>query len=192
MILIIDNYDSFTYNIVQYMGELGAELVVWRNDQFEIPQIAELNPDGMVISPGPCSPNEAGLSLAVLESYAAEKPIFGICLGHQCMGQHFGGKVIHADRLMHGKVSSIKHNGVSIFEGVENPFIATRYHSLIVERSSFPDELEILAETDEGEIMALRHKSLPVFGVQFHPESYSTNAGKTILNNFLRQVEAHK
>lgn len=188
MILMIDNYDSFTYNIAQYLGELGVELVVWRNDQFKLDDIRILDPEAIVISPGPCTPNDAGLTLAVLEAYHREIPMFGVCLGHQSMGQFFGGNVIHAPFLMHGKTSLIYHQGDSMFRDIPSPFTATRYHSLIVERNSFPDCLEITAETDDGLIMALRHKTLPIYGVQFHPESYSTQSGKQMFRNFLNTI----
>lgn len=189
MILMIDNYDSFTYNIAQYLGELGVELVVWRNDQFELGAIEELNPEAIVISPGPCTPNDAGLTLAVLERYHRKYPMFGVCLGHQSMGQFFGGNVVHAPMLMHGKTSPIYHEGDAMFGGITSPFTATRYHSLIVERSSFPDCLEITARTEDGLIMALKHRELPIYGVQFHPESYSTGPGKKILQNFLLSID---
>jgi len=185
---MIDNYDSFTYNIAQYLGELGVELVVWRNDQFKLDDIRILDPEAIVISPGPCTPNDAGLTLAVLEAYHREIPMFGVCLGHQSMGQFFGGNVIHAPFLMHGKTSLIYHQGDSMFRDIPSPFTATRYHSLIVERNSFPDCLEITAETDDGLIMALRHKTLPIYGVQFHPESYSTQSGKQMFRNFLNTI----
>ncbi|MGE9291918.1 MAG: anthranilate synthase component II [Puniceicoccales bacterium] len=186
MLLVLDNYDSFTYNLVQYFGELGSLPQVYRNDQLTADQAEELNPTAIVISPGPCSPNEAGQSLALIERFAGKVPLLGVCLGHQCIGQYFGGKVIRADRLMHGKTSPIQHTGKSVFEGLSNPFEATRYHSLIVERSSLPDCLEVTADTAEGEIMGLRHKELEVHGVQFHPESLATLEGKKILDNFLR------
>ncbi|MFV8829755.1 aminodeoxychorismate/anthranilate synthase component II [Alkalihalobacterium sp. APHAB7] len=185
MILMIDNYDSFTYNLVQYLGEMGEELVVRRNDEITIGEIEELNPDYLMISPGPCSPNEAGISLKAIEHFAGKIPIFGVCLGHQSIGQVFGGKVIRAERLMHGKTSDITHDEKTIFKGIELPFTATRYHSLIVERETLPDCLEITAETAEGEIMALRHKTLPIEGVQFHPESIMTESGKLLLRNFV-------
>lgn len=188
MILMIDNYDSFTYNIAQYLGELGVELAVWRNDQFELDQIGELKPDAIVISPGPCTPNDAGLTLDVIARFHRQLPMFGVCLGHQSMGQFFGGRVIHAPMLMHGKTSEILHQGDAMFAGIPSPFVATRYHSLIVERSTFPDCLEITAETRDGLIMGLRHRDLPIYGVQFHPESYSTSAGKQILQNFLDSI----
>ncbi|MEK4519178.1 aminodeoxychorismate/anthranilate synthase component II [Paenibacillus sp. FSL H8-0122] len=187
MILVIDNYDSFTYNLVQYLGELGEEVKVARNDEISIEEIEALAPDHILISPGPCTPNEAGISLALLKHFKGIIPIFGVCLGHQAIGQAFGGNVIRAERLMHGKTSPIHHNGTSVFEGLESPFTATRYHSLIVERESLPDCLEITAETAEGEIMALRHKEYPIEGVQFHPESIITNHGHTMLRNFLKR-----
>ncbi|ETT74928.1 Para-aminobenzoate/anthranilate synthase glutamine amidotransferase component II [Paenibacillus sp. FSL R7-277] len=187
MILVIDNYDSFTYNLVQYLGELGGEVKVARNDEISIEEIEALAPDHILISPGPCTPNEAGISLALLQHFKGIIPIFGVCLGHQAIGQAFGGNVIRAERLMHGKTSPIHHNGTSVFEGLESPFTATRYHSLIVERESLPDCLEITAETAEGEIMALRHKEYPIEGVQFHPESIITNHGHTMLRNFLKR-----
>ncbi len=187
MILVIDNYDSFTYNLVQYLGELGEEVQVSRNDEITIEEIEALAPDHILISPGPCTPNEAGISLALIQHFKGIIPIFGVCLGHQAIGQAFGGNVIRAERLMHGKTSPIHHNGTSVFEGLESPFTATRYHSLIVERESLPDCLEITAETAEGEIMALRHKDYPIEGVQFHPESIITNHGHTMLRNFLKR-----
>jgi para-aminobenzoate synthetase component 2 len=187
MILVIDNYDSFTYNLVQYLGELGEEVKVSRNDEITIQEIELLAPDHILISPGPCTPNEAGISLELLQHFKGVIPIFGVCLGHQAIGQAFGGNVIRAERLMHGKTSPIHHNGTSVFEGLESPFTATRYHSLIVERESLPDCLEITAETAEGEIMALRHKEYPIEGVQFHPESIITDHGHTMLRNFLKR-----
>jgi anthranilate synthase/aminodeoxychorismate synthase-like glutamine amidotransferase len=185
VILVIDNYDSFTYNLVQYLGELGEDPQVWRNDKITLEEIEQLAPGRIVISPGPCTPNEAGISVDVVRHFAASVPILGVCLGHQAIGQAFGGRVIRADRLMHGKTSMIEHDSRTIYLGVPNPFEATRYHSLIVERSTLPDCLEITAETREGEIMGLRHKDHPVEGVQFHPESILTSAGKDILRNFL-------
>jgi len=185
MILVIDNYDSFTYNLVQYLGELGAELVVHRNDQISLDEIETLAPEKIVISPGPCTPNEAGISVSLVERFSGKIPILGVCLGHQSIGQAFGGKVIGAPTIMHGKVSEIHHDGKSIFDGLPDPFIATRYHSLVVERESLPDCLEICAETDDGIIMGLRHKELAVEGVQFHPESILTSEGKNLLKNFL-------
>ena len=186
MLLVIDNYDSFTYNLVQYFGELGAEVKVVRNDEISVDEIARLAPDHLCISPGPCTPTEAGISCEVIRQYAGRIPLLGVCLGHQAMGQVFGGNVIRAERLMHGKLSPVLHNGKDIFEGIPSPVTVTRYHSLIVERSSFPDCLEIVAETAEGEIMGLRHKTMPVYGVQFHPESIKTEYGKKMLDNFLK------
>jgi para-aminobenzoate synthetase component 2 len=185
MILVIDNYDSFTYNLVQYLGELGEEIVVHRNDQIDLEGIAKLAPHHILISPGPCTPNEAGISLALLERFKGEIPIFGVCLGHQAIGQAFGGEVIRADQLMHGKTSEMKHDGQGVFAGLPSPFTATRYHSLIVKRDTLPDCLEISAETEDGLIMGLRHKEYVVEGVQFHPESIMTNHGLKILRNFL-------
>ena len=185
MILVIDNYDSFTYNLVQYFGELGADPMVRRNDQITISEIETLAPDRICISPGPCTPKEAGISSEVIRTLAGRYPILGVCLGHQCMGDVYGGEVVRAERLMHGKTSPILHNGEDLFAGLPNPFEATRYHSLLVKRETFPDCLEITAETAEGEIMGLRHKELPVWGVQFHPESILTTHGKELLGNFL-------
>lgn len=185
MILVIDNYDSFTYNLVQYLGELGEEIVVHRNDEIDLEGIEKLAPDHILISPGPCTPNEAGVSLALLERFKGEIPIFGVCLGHQAIGQAFGGDVIRADQLMHGKTSEITHDGKTIFEGIGSPFTATRYHSLIVKRDTLPDCLEISAETSDGLIMGLRHKEYAVEGVQFHPESIMTEDGLKLLRNFL-------
>lgn len=190
MLLLIDNYDSFTYNLVQYLGELGAEVEVRRNDAIDIAGIEKLAPAGIVISPGPCTPNEAGISLATVESFAGRIPILGVCLGHQSIGQVFGGRVIRAPRLMHGKTSPIHHDGRGLFRGLTNPFTATRYHSLIVERETLPAELEISAWTEEGEIMGLRHRTLAVDGVQFHPESILTVEGKRLLGNFLESLPA--
>ena len=186
MILVIDNYDSFTYNLVQYLGELGEEVQVRRNDEIDIEGIKQLNPDHILLSPGPCTPNEAGITLDVIEQFKGIIPIFGVCLGHQAIGQAFGGEVIRAERLMHGKTSPILHHGTSVFEGLPSPFTATRYHSLIVERATLPDCLEITAETEEGEIMGLRHKQYPIEGVQFHPESIITDHGHQMLRNFLK------
>lgn len=186
MILVIDNYDSFTYNLVQYLGELGQEIVVKRNDEIDLEGIEELAPDHILISPGPCSPNEAGISLSLIDHFKGKIPIFGVCLGHQSIGQAFGGEVVRAEKLMHGKTSPILHDGKSIFEGMETPFTATRYHSLIVRRETLPDCLEISAETAEGEIMGLRHKEYAIEGVQFHPESIITDHGHTMLRNFLK------
>jgi anthranilate synthase/aminodeoxychorismate synthase-like glutamine amidotransferase len=185
MLLVIDNYDSFTYNLVQYFGELGAEMLVKRNDEISVDQIEALRPERICISPGPCSPKEAGISNAVIRAFGARVPLFGVCLGHQCIGDVFGGNVVRADRLMHGKTSPILHNGEGVFRGIPSPFEATRYHSLLVERASLPTCLEITAETAEGEIMGLRHRELPIHGVQFHPESILTLEGKKLLHNFL-------
>ncbi|WP_217597013.1 aminodeoxychorismate/anthranilate synthase component II [Cohnella sp. GbtcB17] len=184
MILVIDNYDSFTYNLVQYLGELGQDIVVKRNDEIDLDGIAALAPDHILITPGPCTPNEAGISLSLIDRFKGEIPIFGVCLGHQSIGQAFGGGVVRAPQLMHGKTSEMSHDGRTIFEGVPSPFTATRYHSLIVKRDTLPDCLEISAETD-GEIMGLRHKEYVVEGVQFHPESIMTDHGRTLLQNFL-------
>ncbi|WP_139991391.1 aminodeoxychorismate/anthranilate synthase component II [Paenibacillus paridis] len=186
MILVIDNYDSFTYNLVQYLGELGEDIVVKRNDEIDLAGIEALAPDHILISPGPCSPNEAGISLSLIEHFKGIIPIFGVCLGHQSIGQAFGGEVVRAERLMHGKTSAIHHDQKSIFAGMPTPFTATRYHSLIVRRETLPDCLEITAETEEGEIMGLRHKEYPIEGVQFHPESIITEHGLTMLRNFLQ------
>jgi anthranilate synthase/aminodeoxychorismate synthase-like glutamine amidotransferase len=185
MLLVIDNYDSFTYNLVQYLGEMGQEVRVVRNDELPAAEIAALGPSHIVISPGPCTPNEAGISLEVIKMYAGKIPILGVCLGHQSIGQAFGGKVVRAARVMHGKTSQISHDGKGLFTGLPNPFEATRYHSLLIERSSVPDELEVTAETAEKEIMAVRHRTLPVEGVQFHPESFLTTSGKDLLRNFI-------
>ncbi|WP_054025840.1 aminodeoxychorismate/anthranilate synthase component II [Bacillus sp. FJAT-28004] len=186
MILVIDNYDSFTYNLVQYLGELGEDITVKRNDEIDLAGIEALAPDHILISPGPCSPNEAGISLSLIEHFKGKIPIFGVCLGHQSIGQAFGGEVVRAEKLMHGKTSAIYHQGKSIFESLPSPFTATRYHSLIVRRETLPDCLEITAETDEGEIMGLRHKEYAIEGVQFHPESIITEHGLTMLRNFLQ------
>jgi anthranilate synthase/aminodeoxychorismate synthase-like glutamine amidotransferase len=186
MILVLDNYDSFTYNLVQYFGELGADLRVVRNDQITVAEIETLAPERIVVSPGPCTPSEAGISSAVIRTFGERLPVLGVCLGHQCIGEVYGGEVVRADRLMHGKTSPIIHAGQGVFAGLPSPFAATRYHSLIVKRDTLPDVLEITAETAEGEIMGLQHKSLPVHGVQFHPESILTTEGKRLLGNFLR------
>ncbi len=185
MLLVIDNYDSFTYNLVQYFGELGAEILVKRNDEITIDEIKALKPERICISPGPCTPNEAGISNNVIRTFGEATPILGVCLGHQCMGHVFGGEVVRAGRLMHGKTSPILHNGEGVFAGLPNPFEATRYHSLLVRRETFPDVLEITAETAEKEIMGLRHRKFPLYGVQFHPESILTLEGKKLLQNFL-------
>ncbi len=186
MLIVIDNYDSFTYNLVQYLGELGANMEVFRNDRITLDEIAAKNPSGLIISPGPGTPDEGGVSLECIGHFQKELPILGVCLGHQCIGQYYGGIVRRADRMMHGKTSMIHHNGKGIFAGMDNPFIATRYHSLIVDRDSLPDCLEITAETDQNEIMGLQHKEYPTYGVQFHPESILTLEGKRLLSNFLK------
>lgn len=186
MVLVIDNYDSFTYNIVQYLGEMKVAMEIYRNDQINLDQVRSLNPERILISPGPCSPRESGLSNEIIRAFSSSIPTLGVCLGHQCIGHVFGGNVIVNYRMMHGKTSLVKHNGKDLFEGMPNPFPATRYHSLVIERSSLPDCLEVTAETDEGEIMGVRHKQLPIWGVQFHPESILTENGRTILQNFLK------
>lgn len=186
MLLILDNYDSFTYNLVQYFGELGAEMQIFRNDALTVAEVKALSPERICISPGPCTPNEAGISLELIRELGPTTPILGVCLGHQSIGQVYGGDVVRADRLMHGKTSPIHHNGTSVFKGLPDPFEATRYHSLIVKRDTLPDCLEITAWTAEGEIMGLRHKEHPVHGVQFHPESILTEHGKQMLENFLK------
>lgn len=188
MILVIDNYDSFTYNLVQYLGEIGEEVIVRRNDEIDLAGVEAIAPDHILISPGPCTPNEAGISLSLIDHFKGIIPIFGVCLGHQSIGQAFGGDVIRAERLMHGKTSEIFHDGKTLFEGLPSPFIATRYHSLIVKTETLPDCLEISAQTAEGEIMALRHKEYPIEGVQFHPESIITQHGHQMLRNFLRRT----
>ncbi|GAF14252.1 para-aminobenzoate synthase, amidotransferase component [Bacillus sp. JCM 19045] len=187
MILMIDNYDSFTYNLVQYLGEMGHELVVKRNDEITIEQIKELQPEFLMISPGPCTPNEAGVSLEAIETFAGEIPILGVCLGHQAIAQVFGGKVIKAETLMHGKTSSVRHDGMSMFQNMQNPLDVTRYHSLIVERDTLPKCFEVSAETTDGVIMGIRHKSLAIEGVQFHPESILTLEGKQMLRQFVER-----
>ena len=185
MLLVIDNYDSFTYNLVQYFGELGADPLVKRNDEITPDEIAALKPARIVISPGPCTPNEAGISNEVIRRFGPTVPLLGVCLGHQCIGHVFGGDVVRAGRLMHGKTSPILHHSTGVFAGLPNPFDATRYHSLLVKRETFPAALEITAETAEGEIMGLRHREFPIYGVQFHPESILTLEGKRLLQNFL-------
>jgi anthranilate synthase component II len=185
MILMIDNYDSFTYNLVQYLGELGAEVAVFRNDEISIQKIEAMQPSHIVLSPGPCTPNEAGITLPLLERFAGKLPILGVCLGHQAIGQVFGGKVVRARQVMHGKVSRIQHDQKGVFKEIPDQFIATRYHSLVVQRDSIPDCLEITAQSEDGEIMGLRHRSLPVEGVQFHPEAMLTEHGHKMLQNFL-------
>ncbi|MEI4804332.1 aminodeoxychorismate/anthranilate synthase component II [Bacillus sp. NPDC077411] len=186
MILMIDNYDSFTFNLVQFLGELGQELIVERNDEITIEDIEQMQPDFLMISPGPCSPNEAGISMDVIRHFAGKIPIFGVCLGHQSIAQVFGGDVVRAERLMHGKTSLMHHDEKTIFVDIPSPFTATRYHSLIVKKETLPECLEVTSWTEEGEIMALRHKTLPIEGVQFHPESIMTSHGKELLQNFIR------
>jgi para-aminobenzoate synthetase component II len=188
MIIVIDNYDSFTYNLVQYLGELGAAVEVYRNDEISVDQIRAHRPEGVLISPGPGNPDEAGISLELLARLSSELPILGVCLGHQAIGQAFGGRVVRAGRLMHGRTSPILHDGSGVFAGVPSPFTATRYHSLIVERASLGPDLVVTAWTEEGEIMGLAHRSLPVEGVQFHPESFLTEHGHELLRNFLRRL----
>ncbi|HET9651218.1 MAG TPA: aminodeoxychorismate/anthranilate synthase component II [Usitatibacter sp.] len=187
MLLMIDNYDSFTYNLVQYLGELGEEVKVVRNDEMSVDEIEALHPERIVISPGPCTPNQAGVSLEVIRRFAGRVPILGVCLGHQAIGQAYGGHVVHAKTLMHGKVSQIHHTGKGVFAGLPSPYPATRYHSLAIERDTCPPELEVTAWTDDGEIMGVRHRSLPVEGVQFHPESILTEHGHALLRNFLSE-----
>lgn len=194
MLLMIDNYDSFTFNVVQYLAELGADVEVYRNDEISVDQIAEKNPEAIVISPGPCTPNEAGISMQAIEKFAGEVPILGICLGHQSIGQVFGGRIVKAGQVMHGKTSKIYHNGEGLFSQLENPFTATRYHSLVIEPATLPDCLEVTAWTknEEGEveeIMGVRHKELAVAGVQFHPESILTEHGHDLLRNFLNGAD---
>ena len=193
MLLMIDNYDSFTYNLVQYLGELGADVRVYRNDQITLEEIEELKPERIVISPGPCTPNEAGVSVPLIQQFAGKMPILGVCLGHQSIGQAFGGNIVHAREIMHGKTSRIYHHNTGVFHGLPNPFEATRYHSLVIEQASLPDCLEVTAWTDRedgrlDEIMGVRHKEFAVEGVQFHPESILTEHGHTLLNNFLQQT----
>jgi anthranilate synthase/aminodeoxychorismate synthase-like glutamine amidotransferase len=189
MILMIDNYDSFTYNLVQYIGQLGGAVEVHRNDKISIDEIRDLKPDAIVLSPGPCTPQKAGISVEVIREFGTTIPILGVCLGHQAIGYAFGAEVVRAQRIMHGKTSTVINDGQTIFKGLPNPFVAGRYHSLIVERNSLPDCLEISAETEEGEIMGMRHKEYPVEGVQFHPESVLTPNGKRILKNFLTMLD---
>ena len=186
MILMLDNYDSFTYNLVQYLGEMGEDLRVFRNDEVTVEEVMDLRPDQIIISPGPCTPNEAGISLALIARMAGKVPILGVCLGHQAIGQAFGGKVVRARQVMHGKVSRIRHDGRGVFAGVPEDFVATRYHSLVVERQTLPAALEVSAHSEDGEIMGLRHRSLPVEGVQFHPEALLTEHGHRMLENFLK------
>lgn len=186
MVLIIDNYDSFTYNLVQYLGEMNVEMQVHRNDRITLEQIRALEPERILISPGPCSPRESGLSNDIIRESGKTTPLLGVCLGHQCIGHTFGAQVVVNYRMMHGKTSPIRHNGKDLFEGVPNPFNATRYHSLVIQRDTLPDFLEVTAETDEGEIMGIRHRHYPIWGVQFHPESILTENGRAILRNFLK------
>lgn len=190
-VLLIDNYDSFTYNLAQYLGELHATVTVERNDAVTLEAIAQRRPDAIVISPGPCTPNEAGISLDVIRTFSGQIPLLGVCLGHQCIGQVFGGRVVRAPRVMHGKTSKIFHDEKGLFAGVENPFVATRYHSLVIAPDSMPDALEITAKTWEDEIMGVRHKQHLVEGVQFHPESIMTTAGKKLLGNFLERARSY-
>jgi anthranilate synthase/aminodeoxychorismate synthase-like glutamine amidotransferase len=192
MLLMIDNYDSFTYNLVQYLGVLGQEIKVYRNDKITIAEIEALAPDYLVISPGPCTPKEAGISVEAIQHFAGKIPVFGVCLGHQSIGAAFGAEIVRADRLMHGKTSPIHHNGKGIFEGLENPFIATRYHSLIIKPDTLPSEFEMTAWTEEGEIMGIRHKTLALEAVQFHPESILTEPGMELMGNFLKIYKGDK
>jgi len=197
MLLMIDNYDSFTYNVVQYLGELGAEVVVYRNDQITIEEMEALKPERIVISPGPCTPNEAGISVAAIKHFAGKLPILGVCLGHQAIGQAFGGHIVHAREIMHGKTSMIHHKDVGVFHDLPNPFEATRYHSLVIEKSSIPSCLEVTAWTEDAdgkldEIMGVRHKEFAVEGVQFHPESILTRVGHDLLRNFLQQQDGRR
>jgi len=192
MVLLIDNYDSFTFNLVQYLGELGVEIRVVRNDAITVSEITKLNPESIVISPGPCTPNEAGICLSLIRELNDAIPILGVCLGHQAIGQAFGGKVIKAPKVVHGKVSTINHNGEGIFINVPDRFTAARYHSLVIDRETLPKELEITAWTDDNIIMGVRHKTSPTFGVQFHPESIATQSGKVILDNFIKRRYSRK
>ena len=189
MLLMIDNYDSFTYNLVQYLAEIGQEVEVVRNDKISIKEINKLNPQYIVISPGPCTPNEAGISLELIEAFKGKIPILGVCLGHQSIGQAFGGKIVHAQTIMHGKTSKISHNNKGVFRGIKNPFIATRYHSLVIEKQTLPNCFDITAWTDDNEIMGIKHKELAIEGVQFHPESILSEHGHELLKNFLDQNE---
>ncbi len=190
MLLMIDNYDSFTYNLVQYFGELGEDIIVKRNDEITVDDIARMNPERIIISPGPCTPAEAGISIAIVRELSGKVPIFGVCLGHQSIGAAFGAEIIRADKLMHGKTSLIHHDGKTIFKNISNPFTATRYHSLIIKKDTLPDEFEISAWTDDGNIMAIRHKEHILEGVQFHPESILTKDGKDILRNFIKRSKS--
>ena len=189
MLLMIDNYDSFTYNLVQYLAEIGQEVKVVRNDKISIEEINKLNPQYIVISPGPCTPNEAGISLELVEAFKGKIPILGVCLGHQSIGQAFGGKIIHAQTIMHGKTSKIFHNNKGVFRGIKDPFVATRYHSLVIEKQTLPNCFDITAWTDDNEIMGIKHKELAIEGVQFHPESILSEHGHDLLKNFLDQNE---
>ena len=185
MILLIDNYDSFVYNIYQYLGELGASVTIFRNDKISVDEIVSMHPEKIIISPGPCTPSESGLSVEIIRAFGTNTPLLGVCLGHQCIGAAYGGCIIKMDRVWHGKTSEIHHNGENVFKNIPNPFVATRYHSLVLEKETCPDALEVTAWTDDGTIMGLRHKTYPVYGVQFHPESILTNEGKKILHNFI-------
>jgi len=189
MLLMIDNYDSFTYNLVQYLSEIGQEVKVYRNDKITIEEVNKFNPKYIVISPGPCTPNEAGISLELINSFKGKVPILGVCLGHQSIGQAFGGKIIHAQTIMHGKTSQIFHENTGVFNGIKSPFTATRYHSLVIDKKSLPDCFDITAWTDDNEIMGIKHKDLPIEGVQFHPESILSEYGHDLLKNFLDQNE---
>jgi len=186
MILMIDNYDSFTYNLVQYLGELGADMRIFRNDKITVDEIRDMKPEKIVVSPGPCTPSEAGISVEAIKSFSGELPILGVCLGHQSIGQAFGGKIVRAPKLLHGKTSLIEHNGQELFNGLDNPFVATRYHSLIIERDTLPECLSVTAWTDDGTIMGVCHQEHPTMGVQFHPESILTAEGMKLLGNFLK------
>jgi len=188
MLVLIDNYDSFTYNLVQYFGELKQEVAVFRNDEISLSEIEALKPAHIVISPGPCTPNEAGVSVPLIQRFAGQFPILGVCLGHQSIGQAFGGRIVHAGQIMHGKVSLIHHEHAGVFRDLKQPLVATRYHSLVIEKDTLPDVLEVTAWTDDGAIMGVRHKTLPVEGVQFHPESILTEQGRELLSNFLTQT----
>ncbi len=187
-LLMIDNYDSFTYNLVQYLGELGCEVVVKRNDEIKLEDVRKIKPEGVVISPGPCTPREAGVSVELVKEFYRELPILGVCLGHQSIGVAFGGRIVKAKRLMHGKSSDIFHTGEGVFEGLPNPFSAVRYHSLVIERESLPDVLKLTAWSEDGDIMGVQHREYPVFGIQFHPESVLSQFGKEVLKNFLRAI----
>jgi anthranilate synthase component II len=189
-VTLIDNYDSFTFNLVHYMGELGADVTVWRNDEISVEEALDEEPDALVLSPGPCTPNEAGICLELVRAAGATKPILGVCLGHQAIGQVFGGRVVRAPVPMHGKISRVSHNARGLFRGVNGPFHATRYHSLVIDRATAPEDLEITAEADDGLIMAVSHRDRPVHGVQFHPESIASEHGRTILKNFLDLASA--